>query len=418
MKRTKYILTSILTALSLSACVDDVLVATDETLKAELEIITQVVGYGGNFEARLICSCESIEFTEVDCRYPLLINGEELSRYETYNLSGSGLRLTTAALRTESDTEVHLKLTIKDTKSGQTVTVNGDFTVTSEQISIPKSITPSVTEVMVSPGDEYSATSKATVNLTFSPEDCFKDYVLSYSREDWKEMIEVKQEEDSFTIHAPEEAKGGTLKITITSKYNSFVNTDINVKVRKDVALVITGTTCGDKARVTWNQYESYLFTSLYCYIAEWEGDIESIMRSNSKDASRLTFKTSQSSFNYDIEYTVKRLKGSELKTVKFPYRCLSNAHMDLSVIRGHINAETDRKTRDDLTGYQYYTLVVSGLSYSSELYNIRYIVHLYKAKKDGHWIVCDDFSSGYNQERNKYWYAAADTDEWIIKRN
>ena len=169
---------------------------------------------------------------------------------------------------------------------------------------------------------------------------------------------------------------------------------------------------------MTWNQYESYLFTSLYCYIAEWEGDLESVMRSNSKDASGLTFKISQSSFNYDIEYVVERLKGSELKRVYFPYRCLSNAHMSLSVISGHINAETDRRTRDDTTGYQYYTLKVSRMSYNSELYNIRYIVHLYKAKKDGHWIACNDFSTGYNLERNKYWYAAADTDEWIIKRN
>ena len=111
-------------------------------------------------------------------------------------------------------------------------------------------------------------------------------------------------------------------------------------------------------------------------------------------------------------------MSGSQLKTTRFPYRCLSNAKMDLGVIRGHINAETDRKTRDDDTGYQYYTLVVSGLSYSSSLYNIRYIVHLYKAKKNGVWITCNDFSSGYNLEKNKYWYAAADTDEWIIKRN
>ena len=231
-------------------------------------------------------------------------------------------------------------------------------------------------------------------------------------------MIEVRQDEDSFTLHAPKDAKGGSLTVTVTSKYNSFVSTDISVKVRKDVALVITGTTCGDKARVTWNRYDSYLFTSLYCYIAEWEGDIESVMRSNSKDASDLSFKISQSSFDYKVEYTVERIRNGELKKVKFPYRCLSNAHMSLSVIYGHINAESDRKTRDHDTGYQYYTLKVSDLSYDSELYNIRYIVHLYKAKKDGHWIVCNDFSSGYALEKNKYWYAAADTDEWIIERD
>ena len=418
MNKTRHILTSLLAALSLSACAGDVLPATDETLKAELEIITPVVGYGGNFEALLMCSSESIVFTEVDCRYPILVNGSELNRYETYNMSGSGLRLTTAALRAEADTEVTLHLTLKDPDSGQMIMVSGSFTATCEQISIPKSIKASVTEVMLSPGDEYSTTSSATISLSFNPEDCVKDYILSYSREDWKEMIEVTQEEGSFTLHAPVGAKGGNMNITITSKYNSFVNTQITVKIRKDVALVITGTTCGDKARVTWNQYESYLFTSLYCYIAEWEGDLESVMRSNSKDASGLTFKISQSSFNYDIEYVVERLKGSELKRVYFPYRCLSNAHMSLSVISGHINAETDRRTRDDTTGYQYYTLKVSRMSYNSELYNIRYIVHLYKAKKDGHWIACNDFSSGYNLERNKYWYAAADTDEWIIKRN
>ena len=418
MNKTRNISAAILAILTLGSCAEDVLPATDETLTAELEIVTPVVGYGGCFEARLMCSSDEIAFTECDCRYPLLVNGEELSRYETYQCPGSGIRITTAAIRTDADAEIPLSLTLKDPDSGQTVKVGGCFTVTSEQISIPKSITASVQEVMLSPGDEYSATSRATVNLRFSPEDCVKDYVLTYSREDWNEMIEVRQEEESFTLHAPADAKGGSLTVTVTSKYNSFVNTTVNVKVRKDVALVITGTTCGDKARVTWNQYESYLFTSLDCYIAEWEGDIESVMRSNSKDASNLSFKISQSSFNYDIEYSVQRMKGSSLKTTRFPYRCLSNAHMDLSVIARHINAETDRRTRDHDTGYQYYTLLVSGLSYSSELYNIRYIVHLYKAQRNGQWIVCDDFSSGYAVEKNKYWYAAADTDEWIIKRN
>ena len=418
MNKTRNISAAILAILTLGSCAEDVLPATDETLTAELEIVTPVVGYGGCFEARLMCSSDEIAFTECDCRYPLLVNGEELSRYETYRCPGSGLRITTAAIRTDADAEIPLSLTLKDPDSGQTVKVGGCFTVTSEQISIPKSITASVQEVMLSPGDEYSATSRATVNLRFSPEDCVKDYVLTFSREDWNGMIEVRQEEESFTLHAPADAKGGSLTVTVTSKYNSFVNTTVNVKVRKDVALVITGTTCGDKARVTWNQYESYLFTSLDCYIAEWEGDIESVMRSNSKDASNLSFKISQSSFNYDIEYSVQRMKGSSLKTTRFPYRCLSNAHMDLSVIARHINAETDRRTRDHDTGYQYYTLLVSGLSYSSELYNIRYIVHLYKAQRNGQWIVCDDFSSGYNLEKNKYWYAAADTDEWIIKRN
>lgn len=418
MNKTRNISAAILAILTLGSCAEDLLPATDETLTAELEIVTPVVGYGGCFEARLMCSSDEIAFTECDCRYPLLVNGEELSRYETYSVTGSGLRLTTAALRAEADTQVELRLTLKDPATGQTASVSGSFTATSEQISIPKSITPSVAEVMLNPGDEYEEGSSATIGLTFSPEDCVKDYVLSYSREDWKEMIEVRQEEDSFTLHAPKDAKGGSLTVTVTSKYNSFVSTDIRVKVRKDVALVITGTTCGDKARVTWNRYDSYLFTSLYCYIAEWEGDIESVMRSNSKDASDLSFKISQSSFDYKVEYTVERIRGGELKKVKFPYRCLSNAHMDLSVIARHINAETDRRTRDHDTGYQYYTLLVSGLSYSSELYNIRYIVHLYKAQRNGQWIVCDDFSSGYNLEKNKYWYAAADTDEWIIKRN
>ena len=65
MNKTRHILTSLLAALSLIACAGDVLPATDETLKAELEIITPVVGYGGNFEALLMCSSESIVFTEV-----------------------------------------------------------------------------------------------------------------------------------------------------------------------------------------------------------------------------------------------------------------------------------------------------------------------------------------------------------------
>lgn len=418
MKHPTHIFAAILCALAICSCAEDVIIATDETMTAELEIMTPTVGYGGTFEARLLCSSGSVVFTEADCRYPLLVDGRELSRYESYVCSGSGLKIGTAAIRAESDAEIPLSFTVKDPESGQTVTIESSFSVTSERIAIPKTITPSVTEVMLCPGDEYEQTSSFRIGLTFGPEDSVKDYVLSYSREDWNEMIQVKQEEDSFTLHCPKGSKGGTLRITVTSKYSSFVSTEVTVKVRQDVALVITGTTCGDKARVTWNQYESYLFTSLYCYIAEWEGDIESVMRSNSKDASNLTFKIHQSSFDYDVEYTVKRLKGSELKSVRFPYRCLSNAHMNLSVVYNHINAETDRRTRDDVTGYQYYTLVVSGLSYNSELYNIRYIVHLYKAKKDGRWIVCNDFSSGYNLERNKYWYAAADTDEWIIKRN
>ena len=418
MKNPRHIFASILSALAICSCGEDVIDATDETMTAELEIVTPTVGYGGSFEARIMCSSQSVAFTETDCRYPLLVNGSELSRYESYSCSGSGLKLTTAAIRAESDAEIPLAVTLKDPDSGQTVRLESSFHVTSERISIPKTITPSVSEVMLCPGDEYEQNSSCTVSLTFGPEDSVKDYILSYSREDWQEIIEVRQDESSFTLRAPKDAKGGTLTVTVASKYSSFVSAQVTVKVRKDVALVITGTTCGDKSRVTWNQYESYLFTSLYCYIAEWEGDIEGVMRSNSKDASNLTFKTSQSSFDYDIEYTLKRLKGSELKTVKFPYRCLSNAHMSLSVISGHINSETDRKTRDHDTGYQYYTLVVSGLSYSSELYNIRYIVHLYKAQRNGQWIVCDDFSSGYNLEKNKYWYAAADTDEWIIKRN
>ena len=409
---------AILSVLAMCSCTGHVIEATDETMTAELEIVTPTVGYAGSFEARLLCSSPSVVFTEADCRYPLLVNGSELNRYESYSCSGSGLRLTTAAIRAEDDAEIPLALTVRDPDSGQAVRLESSFHVTSERISIPKTITPSASEVMLCPGDEYSESSSCTVRLTFGPEDSVKDYILSYSREDWRDMIEVRQDEDSFTLHAPKDAKGGTLTVTVTSRYSSFVSAQVTVKVRKDVALVITGTTCGDKSRVTWNQYESYLFTSLYCYIAEWEGDIEGVMRSNSKDASNLTFKTSQSSFNYDVEYTLRRLKGSELKTVKFPYRCLSNAHMSLSVIASHINSETDRKTRDHDTGYQYYTLVVSGLSYSSDTYNIRYIVHLYKAQRNGRWIVCDDFSSGYDLEKNKYWYAAADTDEWIIKRN
>ena len=417
MKRS-LLLTILISALTTVSCINDMLQVKDNTLTAHLEIMTPVVGYGGTLEARLTCSSDNIVFTDADCRYPLLVNGSELVRYQSYSCSGGGLRITTAALKSDSDKVIPISFTIRDDSTGQILTLNDSFSVTAEQISIPKSITASVSEVMLNPSSTKNQTSTATIELTFNPEDCVKDYILTYSREDWKEMIEVKQEKESIIIYTPEDAKGGNLTITVTSKYNSFVNTEISIKVRKDVALVITGTTCGDLARLVWNQYESYLFTSLYCYIVEWEGDIESVMRSNSKDASQLTFKTSQSSFNYDIEYTVKRLKGSELKTVRFPYRCLSNAHMSLSVIYNHINAETDRQTRDDVTGYQYYTLVVSGLSYSSDQYNIRYIVHLYKAKKNGHWITCSSFSSGYDLERNKYWYAAADTDEWIIKRN
>ena len=411
-------MTILISTLTTVSCINDMLQVKDNTLTAHLEIMTPVVGYGGTLEIRLTSSCDNIAFTEVACRYPLLVNGSELVRYQSYSCGRTGLRITSSALKSDSNEEIAISLTIRDDSTGQSLTLDDSFSVTAEQITIPKSITGSVSEVMLNPSGRNTQTHTATVRLTFSPEDCDKDYILTYSREDWKEMIEVRQEKESFTIEAPRDARAGDITITVTSKYNSFVSTDISVKVRKDVALVITGTTCGDKARVTWNRYDSYLFTSLYCYIAEWEGDIEGVMRSNSKDASNLSFKISQSSFDYNVEYTVERIRGGELKKVKFPYRCLSNAHMSLSVIYGHINAESDRKTRDHDTEYQYYTLKVSDLSYDSELYNIRYIVHLYKAKKDGHWIVCNDFSSGYALEKNKYWYAAADTDEWIIERD
>lgn len=413
--QTIILLSAVLGCLS---CTEGLIEATDNTLKAELEVITPTVGYDCEFSARLFCNSESIMITNYTCDYPLMIDGDELSRYATYHCSSSGLLVTTPKITSSDNRTVNLSLTIKDESTGQTKNLECTFGVIKEEIIVPRTITPSQSSITLSVAKQDYSTEGKTIELTFDPNDCRKDYVLSYSRDDWKKVIQVTEHKESIELFAPQASIGGDVTITITSAYNTFVSSQINVMVRKDVALVITGTSCGDKARVTWNQYESYLFTDLYCYIADYSGDIESVMRSSSKDASSLSFSSSQSSFNYDIEFSVKKMSGSQLKTTRFPYRCLSNAKMDLGVIRGHINAETDRRTRDDDTGYQYYTLVVSGLSYSSSLYNIRYIVHLYKAKKNGAWITCNDFSSGYNLEKNKYWYAAADTDEWIIKRN
>lgn len=409
-------LISLIITVACIACSPDVIEATDSTLKAELEVITPVVGYGGEFSARLFTNAESIMVTAFSCDYPLLIDGSELSRYSSYSCSSSGLLLSTGRILTEEDRTESLSITVKDEHTGQIIELSCTFEVLKEQLVIPTSITPSGEEVSIAPSKNGYSSEGVTVNLSFSPQNCLKDYVLSYSRDDWRSVIDVTERDEAIEIRAPQNSVGGDVVITVTSSYNTFVSTRIRVQVRKDVALVIMGTSCGDKARVTWNQYESYLFTDLYCYIADYSGDIESVMRSSSKDASGLSFSSSQSSFDYDIEFSVKKMSGSQVKTTRFPYRCLSNAKMDLGVIRGHINSETDRKTRDHDTGYQYYTLVVSGLSYKSSIYNIRYIVHLYKAKKDGYWIACNDFSSGYDLEKNKYWYAAADTDEWIIE--
>ena len=63
MNNTRNILTALLAVLCMSACTEDILEVKDETLKAELEIITPVVGYGGCFEARLLCSCAEVVFT-------------------------------------------------------------------------------------------------------------------------------------------------------------------------------------------------------------------------------------------------------------------------------------------------------------------------------------------------------------------
>lgn len=413
--QTIILLSAVLGCLS---CAEGLIEATDSTLKAELDVITPTVGYDSEFSARLFCNSESIMITDYSCDYPLMIDGDELSRYATYHCGSSGLLVSTSKITSGESHTANLSLTIKDESTGQSKRLECTFEVVKEEILVPHTITPSQSTLILPVSRQDYNTEGQKIELLFDPDDCRKDYVLSYSRDDWKKVIQVTEQDGAFEIYAPHTSIGGDVTITITSAYNTFVSTQVNVMVRKDVALVITGTSCGDKARVTWNQYESYLFTDLYCYIADYSGDIESVMRSSSKDASSLSFSSSQSSFDYDIEFSVKKMSGSQLKTTRFPYRCLSNAKMDLGVIRNHINAETDRKTRDHDTGYQYYTLVVSGLSYSSSIYNIRYIVHLYKAKKNGAWITCNDFSSGYNLEKNKYWYAAADTDEWIIKRN
>ena len=404
-------------ALCCSCCTPEAIDATDSTLKAELEVITPVVGHGDQFEARLFCSATDIVITDFSCEYPLLVDGDVLNRYASYHCPDTGLRIGTAKLHPETDGEVTLTLTVRDQATGQTLSLSCTFAVLSERLVFPGSITPSARSLTIAPSTDGYSTASETVHLTFDPEDCLKDYVLTYSREDWQRVIEVTPQESALVISAPQRSSGGDVTVTVTSAYNSFVSTTIDIRVRKDVALVITGTSCGDKARVTWNRYESYLFTDLHCYIAEYEGDIESVMRSSSKDASGLSFSSSQSSFDYDIEFSVKRMSGSQVKTTRFPYRCLSNAKTDLGAVRRFVNSETDRKTRDHDTEYEYYTLVVSGLSYSSSIYNIRYIVHLYKARKDGHWVACDDFTDGYDLEKNKYWYAAADTDEWITER-
>ena len=96
----------------------------DNTLTAHLEIMTPVVGYGGTLEARLTCSSDNIVFTDIDCRYPILVNGSELVRYQSYSCSGGGLRITTAALKSDSDKEIPMSFTLRDDSAGQTLTLN------------------------------------------------------------------------------------------------------------------------------------------------------------------------------------------------------------------------------------------------------------------------------------------------------
>lgn len=405
------------TILCSSACIDTSINAIDDTPMINLEIITPAVGYNDIFTARIFSNATALKIIDYNCKYPFLVEGSEISKLATYQCYEDGINLSTNPITPEADEIVEFTITVQIPEYPEKYVLTGSFQTTSKKVLIPSTISLSESAIQLCPGELDEAGSTATIALSFSPANSVKDYVISFDRDDWKEVLNISEDSESITLHAPKTSIGGDLKVTVTSAYNTFISTEFTVQVRKDVALVITGKSCGDKARVTWNQYESYLFTDLYCYIAEYKGDLESIMRSSSKDASSISFITSQSSFNYDIEFSVKKLTGSQIKTTKFPYRCLSNAKMDLSVIRGHINSETDRKTRDHDTGYQYYTLVVSGLSYSSKLYNIKYIVHLYKAQINGQWVACNDFSSGYNKEKNKYWYAAADTDEWIVER-
>lgn len=417
MKLLKFIFVIVLSLVV--SCEQALINVNDTTFKVELDVITPTVGYGDSFRAKLFSSHEEFTVQQVECAYPLYAGRQEIVKYSTYKCSDTGIEITSPELTPTSDEDVRIYIVLKSNSSGEEVVINESFIALKEDILIPESITPYESSVLLNPADKNDPTSTITVPLTFNPSDCNRSYDLSYNRSDWNKVINVTAKESELIIHAPKESIGGTVVITIVSTFNVFIKTTITVKVKKNVALVLEGTTTGPLDRVTWNRYKSYKFNDLYCYIAAYAGDIANVMESRSKDASSLAFYISNDLFRYNVEYHLIGMKGGQTYEAYFPYGNLpSNAKVDLADLRDNLNYYSDRATRDDDTGYDFFTFKVNSLKYSSEQYNIKYIVHLYKAHTHGLWNACTWLPSGYKYEKNKYWYAAVDTDEWIIKLN
>ena len=411
----KNILTILLATFPLFiSCTEVPLTVYDNKLDVRMEVLTPSVGNGGVFSARLFTSHKEIVISNLKCDYRVFADDKEVVGSTSLSLFRDYLTITTEAITSESDMTITISFNVSEKVHGQVQEISCDFTVNKNLVVSPRSITPDRSEILLISGS--SSEGKATVNLLFDPDDCNKEYLIDFDSAGWEDLFSISTDGQSIVFDATQKSKAGNVTLTITSACNPFVSCTITVKVRIDVALVLDGTSTGNKSRLSWNQYESYLFSKLYCYVAIIHGDIRHVMESATKDSSSLTFSTVQSSFDYDIEFVLKRLQGSSLNSLRFPYRCLSNANMALNEIRSRINSETDRKNCDSDTGYQYYTLMVNRMSYKSDIYRIRYIVHRYKTSNGGSWVACPTLSGEYKKEKNKYWYAAADTDQWIIE--
>lgn len=397
-----------------SCTANEVLTVDDITLVAGVYVVTPEAGEGESVSIRIDANRDELEIDSYDCEFGLFSGSDAVTPHTSYRLSDGRLNLIFGPVSTDRNRTVSFTITVKDPDDGTTLPLEGEFNVIAEKINVPGTISFSTDQVRLCPGQEGEEGTFADIDVIFPSDENAKEFTIEVDRSG---VIEVTEFSDRIRIAAPENSNCGNATVIIRSAYNPLVSDSLKVLVRKDVALVITGRSCGDKSRVTWNRYMSYRFEELYCYVATVSGDIVSAIRSSDKNASSLSFSTFQAGFDYNVTFSLERMSRGSIATVTFPYKCRSNARMNLTELMNRVNGETDRKTRDDDTGYQYYTFRVSNLSYSSDKYNIRYIIHLYKARDSEGWIACKTFSKGYNLEKNKYWYAAADTDEWIIER-
>lgn len=395
------------------SCSGNMLEAEDSTFSARIHMVTPEVSNGGNVSVRIEANRERIEIGSYECEYGLFSGGEKVLPHTPYTLVDGHIDLTSGPVSTDRDRAVRIEIAVTDPEDGRTILLSGEFDALAQKVEIPGSISFSEDHISLCPGEEGQDGTFADIDIIYPTEDCAKEYMLEVDRSG---VIEITDRGDGIRISAPDNSLCGDAHVVVISRHNPLVKDTLSVSVRREVALVITGRTCGDKGRWTWNRYMSYRFDELYCYVATVSGDIRSAMKSTDKNASYLTFSTLQDGFDYHILLTLERMSGGKIASLDFPYKCLSNARMELTELKQRINGETDRKTRDDDTSYQYYTFRLSNLHYVSSTYRIRYIVHLYKARDSQGWIACKTFSDGYNLEKNKYWYAAADTDEWITE--